>query len=67
MELRVSYTVNPEYVQKNQENIDVFMADFRRMNPPKLVRANNALAGSNVMGQNRNNMKPLPNNQNIFT
>jgi hypothetical protein len=30
--VKVSYTVNPEYVQKNQENINVFMADFRRMN-----------------------------------
>ena len=30
--VKVSYTVKPEYVQKNQENINLFMADFRKMN-----------------------------------
>lgn len=30
--VNVSYTVKPEFVQKNQENINAFMADFKKMN-----------------------------------
>ena len=30
--VNVSYTVKPGFVQKNQENIRSFMADFKKMN-----------------------------------
>ena len=30
--VKVSYTVTPEFVQKNKENIDQFMIDFRKIN-----------------------------------
>ena len=30
--VKVTYTVKPEFVNKNQENIDLFMADFKKMN-----------------------------------
>ncbi len=30
--VNVSYTVKPEFVQKNQENIRSFMTDFKKMN-----------------------------------
>ena len=30
--VKVSYTVTPEFVQKNRENIDQFMIDFQKMN-----------------------------------
>jgi hypothetical protein len=29
--VKVTYTVKPEFVPKNQENISLFMADFRKM------------------------------------
>ena len=29
--VKVTYTVKPEYVQKNKENIQVFMADFKKL------------------------------------
>ena len=29
--VKVSYTVKPEFVQKNQENINLFMIDFQKM------------------------------------
>ncbi len=29
---KVTYTVKAEFVQKNQENINLFMADFKKMN-----------------------------------
>jgi len=28
--VKVTYTVNPEFVQKNLENINIFMGDFRK-------------------------------------
>ena len=30
--VKVTYTVKPEFVQENQENIHLFMADFKKMN-----------------------------------
>lgn len=30
--VKVTYTVQPDFVQKNQENIHLFMADFKKMN-----------------------------------
>lgn len=30
--VKVTYTVKPEFVQKNQENINLFMVDIRKMN-----------------------------------
>ena len=30
--VKVTYTVKPEFVQKNQENINLFMADFKKLN-----------------------------------
>jgi hypothetical protein len=30
--VKVTYTVRPEFVQENQENIHLFMADFKKMN-----------------------------------
>ena len=30
--VKVTYTVKPEFVQKNQENINLFMDDFRSLN-----------------------------------
>lgn len=30
--VKVSYTVKPEFVQKNQENIKLFMNDFKNLN-----------------------------------
>ncbi len=32
--VKVTYTVKPEFVQKNQENIDRFMKDFRKITDP---------------------------------
>lgn len=29
--VKVTYTVKPEFVQKNQENINLFMADLKKM------------------------------------
>ncbi|HEX6431421.1 MAG TPA: hypothetical protein VF008_27205 [Niastella sp.] len=29
--VKVTYTVNPAFVQKNKENINVFMADFKNL------------------------------------
>lgn len=29
---KVTYTVKPEFVQENQQNINLFMADFKKMN-----------------------------------
>jgi hypothetical protein len=29
--VKVTYTVKPEFVQKNKENINVFMADFKKL------------------------------------
>lgn len=29
---KVTYTVKPEFVEKNHENINLFMADFKKMN-----------------------------------
>jgi hypothetical protein len=29
--VKVTYTVKPEFVQENQENIHLFMADFKKM------------------------------------
>jgi hypothetical protein len=31
--VKVTYTVKPGFVQKNQENIRMFMADFKEMDP----------------------------------
>jgi len=31
--IKVTYTVNPEFISKNQENIDSFMKDFREISP----------------------------------
>jgi len=31
--IKVTYTVKPEFILKNQENIDSFMKDFREINP----------------------------------
>lgn len=30
--VKVTYTVKPDFVQKNQENINLFMVDFKKMN-----------------------------------
>lgn len=30
--VKVTYTVKPDFAQKNQENINLFMADFKKMN-----------------------------------
>lgn len=30
--VKVTYTVQPDFVQKNQENINLFMVDFKKMN-----------------------------------
>lgn len=30
--VKVTYTVKPEFIQKNQENINSFMTDFKKMN-----------------------------------
>ncbi|MGM8363804.1 hypothetical protein ACSV4D_17970 [Flavobacterium sp. ARAG 55.4] len=30
--VKVTYTVKPEFVQKNQENINLFMVDFKKIN-----------------------------------
>ena len=30
--VKVTYTVKPDFVKKNQENISLFMADFKKMN-----------------------------------
>ncbi len=30
--VKVTYKVKPEFVEKNQENINLFMVDFRKMN-----------------------------------
>ena len=30
--VKVTYTVKPEFADKNQENINQFMADFKKMN-----------------------------------
>ena len=29
--VKVAYTVKPEFVQKNKENINIFMADFKKL------------------------------------
>jgi hypothetical protein len=31
--VKVSYTVKPEFVSKNKENISVFLNDFKKMDP----------------------------------
>jgi quinol monooxygenase YgiN len=30
--VKVTYTVKPDFVQKNQENINLFMVDFKKLN-----------------------------------
>lgn len=30
--VKVTYTVKPDFVQKNQENIQLFLRDFKKMN-----------------------------------
>ena len=30
--VKVTYTVKPEFIQRNQENINLFMADFKKLN-----------------------------------
>lgn len=30
--VKVAYTVKPDFVQKNQENINLFMVDFKKLN-----------------------------------
>lgn len=30
--VKVTYTVKPDFVQKNQDNINLFMVDFKKMN-----------------------------------
>lgn len=30
--VKVTYTVKPDFVQKNRENIQLFMVDFKKMN-----------------------------------
>jgi hypothetical protein len=30
--VKVTYTVKPDFVQKNQQNIELFMVDFKKMN-----------------------------------